>query len=242
MTDVCARIGWPAPEVVPTTGSTNDDLVGLPGHGLVRIALEQTAGHGRLDRTWVSRPGEGLTFSVRLDVPGTVTAWGWIPLLTGVAVADAVRDAGGVDVAVKWPNDVVARDGKVAGILSVRDGSSAIIGIGVNLAFSADRPDPKAISVAEVGGDPDADALAATIVGNLHGWWTRFVEAAGDARRCGLADAYAGQCATLDRDVVVGTPSGAWNGHAVGVDEEGRLVVNAQGEVRAVYAGDVTLS
>jgi len=242
VTDVCARIGWPAPEVVATTGSTNDDLVGLPGHGLVRIAQVQTAGHGRLARTWVSRPGEGLTFSVRLDVPSTVSAWGWISLLAGVAVADAVRDAGGTDVSVKWPNDVVARSGKLAGILSVRDGSSVIVGMGINLAFAGERPDPKAVSVAEVGGDPDPDALAATVVGNLHGWWTRFVEAAGDARRCGLADAYAGQCVTLDRHVEVSTPGETWRGRAVDIDEQGRLLVDREGIVRTVDAADVTLS
>ena len=241
MTDVCARIGWPTPEVVATAGSTNDDLVGVPGHGLVLIALEQTAGRGRLDRTWVSHPGEGLTFSVRLDVPGTVGAWGWIPLLAGVAVADAVRDAGGVDVALKWPNDVVTGEGKLAGILSVRDGSSAIVGMGINLAFGGERPDPKAVSVAEVGGDPDADALAASVVGNLHGWWARFVESAGDARRCGVYDAYAGQCVTLGRDVEVDAPGGSWSGHADGIDEHGRLLVRSEGTVRPVDAADVTL-
>ena len=242
MTDVCARIGWPSPEVVASTGSTNDDLVGLPGHGLVRIALEQTAGRGRLDRAWVSHPGEGLTFSVRLDVPTTVSAWGWIPLLAGVAVADAVRDAGGVDVGLKWPNDVVARTGKLAGILSVRDGDSAIVGMGINLGFGGDRPDPNAVSVAEIGGDPDADALAATVVGNLHGWWTRFVEAAGDARRCGLYDAYAGQCVTLGRDVGVNAPDETYSGHAQGIDERGRLLVGVLGATRAVDAADVTLA
>jgi BirA family biotin operon repressor/biotin-[acetyl-CoA-carboxylase] ligase len=216
VTDVCARIGWPTPEVVASTGSTNEDLMGLAGHGLVRIAVEQTAGRGRLDRSWVSRPGEGLTFSVLLSVPATVRSWGWFPLLAGVAVADAVRDAGGVDIALKWPNDVVAREGKVAGILCVQDAASVIVGIGINLAFGAERPDPRAMSVAEVGGDPDGDALAATVVGNLHGWWSRFVESAGDSRRCGLYDAYSGQCVTLDRDVVVNGAGELWRGHAHG--------------------------
>ncbi len=215
--------------------------MGLAGHGLVRIAVEQTAGRGRLDRSWVSRPGEGLTFSVLLSVPATVRSWGWFPLLAGVAVADAVRDAGGVDIALKWPNDVVAREGKVAGILCVQDAASVIVGIGINLAFGAERPDPRAMSVAEVGGDPDGDALAATAVGNLHGWWTRFVESAGDARRCGLYEAYSGQCVTLDRDVVVNGAGELWRGHAQDIDESGRLLVSVGGAVRAVDAGDVSL-
>ena len=87
-----------------------------------------------------------------------------------------------------------------------------------------------------------ADALAATVVGNWHGWWTRFVEAAGDARRCGLYDAYAGQCVTLGRDVGVSAPGGSYNGHAQGIDEHGRLLVDVQAATRAVDAADVTLA
>ena len=243
MTDVCARIGWPSPQVVATTGSTNADLVGVPGHGLVRIAREQTAGRGRLDRSWISRPGDGLTFSVRLDVPATVTAWSWIPLLAGVAVADALRSAGATQAAVKWPNDVVAGDGKLAGILSAQDGDSAIVGIGINLQFAQQRPDPVAVSLVEAGGEGDADVVLAAVIGNLHGWWSRFVEAGGDARRCGLLDAYTGQCVTIDRNVRVAGPSGAWDGHAVGLDAAGRLLVRAAGgEVEVVSAADVGLT
>lgn len=243
VTDVCARIGWPLPQVVDRTGSTNDDLVGVPGHGLVRIATEQTAGRGRLARHWISRPGDGATFSVRLEVPATVSAWGWIPLLAGVAVADAIRAAGAGGVAVKWPNDVIVPGGKLAGILATQDGGAAIVGIGVNLRFGGDRPDPGAASVAEAGGDPDADALVASVVGGLHGWWTRFAESGGDARRCGLHDAYTGQCITLDRAVEVFAPDRIWSGHAEGIDDDGRLLVRGQdGSVSAVSAADVSLT
>jgi len=242
VTDVCARIGWPAPQVVARTGSTNEDLVGVPGHGLVRIALDQTAGRGRLDRSWVSRPGEGLTFSVRLDVPAAVSDWGWIPLMAGVAVADAVRDAGARDIGVKWPNDVVAGSGKLAGILSASDGDSVIVGIGINLVFPGERPHPDAVSVAEAGGDPRADPLAAAVIGNLHDWWSRFVGSGGDARRCGLRDAYEQACVTLGREVTIFAPEGAWTGYATEIDAEGRLVVrDPQGVLRAVSAADVSL-
>ena len=242
VTEVCARVGWPAPRVVASTGSTNDDLVGASGHGLVLVAVEQTAGRGRLDRRWISRPGEGLTFSIRLDVPRTVPTWGWIPLLAGLAVADAVRDAGVTGVGVKWPNDVVTGDGKLAGILSVRDGASAIVGIGVNLTFGDGRPDPAAISVAETGGDPDADALAAHVVGGLYGWYSRFVESGGDARRCGAHAAYTQQCVTLHKDVEVFAPDAVWRGHATDIDAEGRLLVrDPQAVMHAVSAADVTL-
>lgn len=237
----CARLGWPVPQVVERTGSTNDDLLGRPGHGQVLVAREQTQGHGRLHRAWVSAPGDGLTFSVRLDVPATVTALGWIPLLAGVATADAVRAAGAQGIGVKWPNDVVGGAGKVAGVLTVLDGSSAIVGIGVNVAFSGPRPDPAAVSVAEQGGEPDADRLLAHIVANLGRWWERFVAAAGSAARSGLQDAYLAQCVTVGVEVEVRAPDRTWTGFADGIDDQGRLLVRDGADVVAVSAADVSV-
>lgn len=242
VSDACARIGWPPVEVVAVTGSTNDDLMGQPGHGRILVATEQTAGHGRLDRAWISRPGEGLTFSVRLDVPATVQHWGWIPLMAGVAVADAVREAGVRDAGVKWPNDVVAGEGKLAGILSVRDAGSAIVGVGLNLHFDGDRPDPAAVSVAEHGGDPQPGPLLAGIVRELDVWWQRWTGAAGDAGRCGLRDAYLRQCVTIDCDVQVSSPQESFTGRAIDVDLDGMLVVQVGTDVVRVAAADVTLA
>lgn len=238
--DTCQRLGWTL-EKVEVTGSTNADLMTRTGNGLVLVAAEQTAGRGRLDRSWVSAPGDGLTFSVRLEVPATVRDWGWIPLLAGVATAEAVRASGAREVAVKWPNDVLGANGKLAGILSVRDGDAVIIGIGLNLAFSGQRPDPNAVSVAELGGDADADAILARLLENLHAWWQRFSAAAGDAARCGLADAYLAQCVSVGVDVEVGLPDRTWSGHARGIDAQGRLLVADGVGVVAVSAGDVTL-
>lgn len=238
--DICRQLGWTL-ETVDTTPSTNADLVAASGSGLVLVAREQTAGRGRLGRDWVSAPGEGLTFSLRLEVPATVSAWGWIPLLAGVATADAVRACGASGVGVKWPNDVVGGAGKVAGILSERAGDAVVIGIGINVAFGAGRPDPNAVSVAELGGNPDADALLGAVLQNVHSWWQRFVAAAGDAQRCGLADAYLRQCVSVDVAVAVDAPDRSWQGLAQGIDDEGRLLVADGADVVAVSAGDVTL-
>lgn len=237
---MAADLGWTV-ETVDSTGSTNADLVGRTGHGLVLVAREQTAGRGRLDRDWISAPGDGLTFSVRLQVPATVRTWGWVPLLAGVATAHAVRAAGAQDVGVKWPNDVVGGRGKVAGILSQVDGGAAIVGIGVNLAFAGGRPDPNAVSVAELAGNPDADALLGAIITSLHDWWDRYVAAAGDAERSGLAAAYVDQCVSVGVDVQVSETGRIWAGHAQGIDDQGRLLVSDGGQVRPVSAADVTL-
>ena len=116
---------WTAVDVVASTGSTNADLlaraVAAPDapEGQVLVAEEQTAGRGRLGRSWTSVPGASLTFSVLLR-PAPVQAGrrGWLPLMTGVAVASAVRAVAGLDAVLKWPNDVLVGDRKLAGILA----------------------------------------------------------------------------------------------------------------------------
>jgi len=96
--------------------------------------------------------------------------------------------------------------------------------------------------VAEIGGNPDADALAARVVAGLHTWYSRFVASGGDARRCGAHEAYREQCVTLDREVEVFAPDGVWQGHATDIDAQGRLLVrDPQSRVRAVSAADVSL-
>lgn len=239
-TDIAARVGWTL-EMVESTGSTNADLLARSGHGVVLVAREQTAGRGRLDRQWVSAPGDGLTFSVRLQVPSVVSAWGWVPLMAGLATADALRATGARGIAVKWPNDVVGGPGKLAGILAQRDGDAVVIGIGVNLAFAGERPDPNSVSVAELGGSPDADAVLAGVIENLSRWWERFVAAGGDARRSGLAAAYSQECVSVGVDVHVTGVDRTWTGHAEGIDDLGQLMVFDGVEVVPVSAGDVTL-
>ncbi len=123
---------WTDLRVVPVTGSTNADVAtaarsGTP-EGLVLVAERQTAGRGRLDRRWLAPPRAGLTFSVLLrpgaDLP--THRFGWLPLLGGVALAEAVRRVVMVGAMLKWPNDVLvplvttdqAVHGKCAGLLA----------------------------------------------------------------------------------------------------------------------------
>ena len=113
------------------------------GEGLVVVAEHQTAGRGRLDRTWETPARAALTFSVLLR-PGSPPAdWPWLPLLTGYAVARALREAGVPTPALKWPNDVLVDDRKVAGILVERvetpTGPAAVVGIGLNVAPTAEE-------------------------------------------------------------------------------------------------------
>ena len=137
---------WSRVSVVAETGSTNADLVAAAragaAEGAVLVAERQHAGRGRLGRSWITEPGAALTFSVLLrPVAVPAAARSWLPLLTGVAVAAGIRAQTGLDVSLKWPNDVVAAGGdgqaglgKLAGILAELAGDAVVVGVGLNVA------------------------------------------------------------------------------------------------------------
>lgn len=178
--------------------------------GVVVGADHQTAGRGRRGRTWESRPGSALLVSVVLrPVPPLVT------LAAGVAAADACRDVAGVDVALKWPNDVLTADGKVGGILSEMVGDAAVVGLGLNLAWAPE-------GAARLGPAVDRD--------NLLRAWLAGLDEPGDV----LAH-YRALCSTLGRRVRVEGPAGSVEGVAEDVDGAGRLIVDG----RPVAVGDV---
>ncbi|MFJ3926565.1 biotin--[acetyl-CoA-carboxylase] ligase [Streptomyces sp. NPDC090022] len=243
---------WTSVEVVAATGSTNSDLTAraaeLP-EGAVLVAEEQSAGRGRLDRSWVAPARSGLFLSVLLrpgpDVPQE--RWGWLTLLAGVATAGALSRAAGVDTALKWPNDLlVTVDGeerKAGGILAERTGDGVIIGIGLNVTLTEDElPVPGAGSLllaqAKV---TDREPLLKAVLRSLEQWYADWREAGGDPAASGLQETYAAGCSTLGRHVRAELPGGReLTGTAEAVDSDGRLVVRtAEGEREAVAAGDV---
>jgi BirA family biotin operon repressor/biotin-[acetyl-CoA-carboxylase] ligase len=241
-------------EVVQRTGSTNNDLVaraaaGGVAEGVVLVAEEQTAARGRLDRRWTAPPRSGLFFSVFLrpaEVP--VARWGWLPLLTGVAVATGLSRTAGVDTALKWPNDLLVTVGgeerKAGGILAERAGEDGVvIGVGINVSLRAEElPVPQAGSLALAGAvGTDRDPLLRAVLRALEEWYGRWRGAGGDPAACGLQEVYAAGCATLGRSVRALLPGDrAVVGEAVAVDGDGRLVIaTAQGVQEPVGAGDI---
>ncbi|WP_330338144.1 biotin--[acetyl-CoA-carboxylase] ligase [Streptomyces sp. NBC_00557] len=241
-------------DVVQRTGSTNSDLVaraaaGKAGEGAVLVAEEQTAGKGRLDRRWTAPPRSGLFFSVLLrpaEVP--VARWGWLPLLTGVAVATGLSRAAGVDTALKWPNDLLVTVGgqerKAGGILAERAGEGGVVmGVGINVTLRADElPVPQAGSLALAGAvGTDRDPLLRAVLRSLEDWYGRWRSAGGDPSVSGLQETYAAGCATLGRTVRAELPGErSVVGEAVAVDGDGRLVIATEAGVREpVGAGDI---
>ncbi|MDN3249294.1 biotin--[acetyl-CoA-carboxylase] ligase [Streptomyces mutabilis] len=245
---------WRRVDVVQRTGSTNTDLVaraaaGEADEGSVLVAEEQTAARGRLDRQWSAPPRSGLFFSVLLrpaEVP--VQRWGWLPLLTGVAVATGLSRVAGVDTALKWPNDLLVTVGdeerKAGGILAERAGDDGVvIGVGINVSLRADElPVPRAGSLALAGAaNTDRDPLLRGVLRSLEDWYGRWREAEGDPEVSGLQETYAAGCATLGRMVRAELPGDrSLVGEAVAVDGDGRLVLaTAAGVQEPVGAGDI---
>jgi len=213
---------WRSVEVVAMTGSTNADLLGRGGpEGQVLVAEEQTAGRGRMGRSWVSQPGASLTFSV---------------LLRPVFVA----------ATLKWPNDVLIDDRKLAGILAEQSGDAVVIGIGINVATPRDAlpaspVGPQATSLLAEGVKVARDVLLVAVLRNLERWYRAFREDP-DPARSGLLAEYRTLCGTLGRSVRVELPGGrAVAGVAEDIDTDGRLLVR-EGDAASltpVSAGDV---
>jgi BirA family biotin operon repressor/biotin-[acetyl-CoA-carboxylase] ligase len=229
---------------VDSTNSYVRDLArrGAPA-GLVAVADHQTAGRGRLDRSWESPPGANLLASVLLR-PGCGA--GDMHLVTGavaLAGADACREAAGVEPALKWPNDLLLQGAKLAGVLAEAefDGSSlsaVIVGIGINVAW----PGPP-----EAGGTCLDDVRRSAQPVDRRILLDRLLEAL--APRCALLEGAEGRralaeevrlhCATLGQRVRVILAGEELIGRAAAIDQAGRLVVETAAGPRAVSAGDV---
>ena len=235
-------------DLLDTVGSTNAAAAdraraGAP-EGLVVVAEHQTAGRGRLDRAWETPPRSALTFSLLLRPQAAPAEWPWLPLLTGHTLAKVLR-AEGYDAGVKWPNDLLIDDRKVAGILVERvetpSGPAAVVGVGLNVTMTAEElPVPTATSLAlESASAPDRTHLLVTALQTLREAYDTW-QAGGHAATARLRASYSSSCVTVGRDVRVQLPSGeTLTGRATGIDPDGRLVVAGPDGETAVGAGDV---
>jgi BirA family biotin operon repressor/biotin-[acetyl-CoA-carboxylase] ligase len=256
-----------------SAGSTNTELVRLAADSdlptfTTLITTNQTAGRGRLDRSWIAPAGSALAVSVLVRAPSGsgVEGLGWLPLAAGAAMFDAVTAVlpHGAPVGLKWPNDVQVDGRKVCGILSelvplgvperASQGAASaevavVIGAGLNLTMSAEQlPVPTATSLAIVGADVDAvdparliDRVLARYLHSLTALVTALWQSEGDADRSGLRAVVVECCNTIGRDVRVELPGGEHLiGRVVGIDTIGRLEVRDDyNRVRTVAAGDI---
>jgi BirA family transcriptional regulator, biotin operon repressor / biotin---[acetyl-CoA-carboxylase] ligase len=227
------------PRFDESTGSTNTDLTALGGAGApewtVAVANEQTAGRGRLGRSWESRRGLTLPVSVLLRPRVAGSEVPLLSLAAGVAMAEACRQAVAVEVRCKWPNDLVVGGRKLGGILteaSVEGGvvAFAVIGTGVNLLHGRDDfPEDlrlPATSVALEGGHPDFEALLRAYLAGLRELYGE----AGTGLATTAVSRYRPLCDTIGRRVRARTLGGeVLDGQAVGVGERGELLLQTEG-------------
>ncbi|MGY1917082.1 biotin--[acetyl-CoA-carboxylase] ligase [Blastococcus sp. SYSU DS0973] len=242
---------WRSVEVVDEISSTNAALAaaaaGDAPEGTVLVAEHQVTGRGRLDRVWTSPPRAGLTvsFLLRPDVPAARR--GWLPLLTGVALAESVREVSGVLASVKWPNDLLAADGrKLAGILAESVAADSlpagvVVGVGLNVSTTAAELPETGTSLSVVtGGTVDRAPVLLGFLRAVERRYRGWVRALGDPVVSGLAQDYLAWSSTIGSTVEVTMPDGsALVGTARAIDWDGRLVVDgAEGTVE-LASGDV---
>jgi BirA family transcriptional regulator, biotin operon repressor / biotin---[acetyl-CoA-carboxylase] ligase len=235
---------WQDVEHHATIGSTNARAALLGAPWYVVVADHQSEGRGRLARTWEAPPRTSVAVSATLPVP--FRGLGWMPLLAGLSVSEAVSSITGLDTELKWPNDVLLTDDahrKVCGVLcevvtGAGDGC-VVVGAGINVDQGREQlPVDSATSLRLAGaGEVDRNRLVLAYLSALTHWYASLTR----ADEAGLHDAYRRRCGTVGQEVVLSRPDGAdVLGTAVAVDDDGRLVIDAADGRCAWAAGDVT--
>ena len=215
-----------------TTPSTNRDARNQPPWH-VFVAREQTAGRGRLDHKWLAEAGLNLTFSVVVPALSDVAQCATLPLVAGLAVAQAL----GPGFTVKWPNDVYFGERKICGILCERDGDKVIVGIGINVNATRFPPEiaARATSLRVVHGrEFDLEAVLASVLASFRGLYKKWEQGGFPA----LLEDFAARDHLKNRQVSVfqtDTDFEPLSGTAMGVTAAGALLVDGQ----AVFAGEV---
>lgn len=244
---------WRQIDYVAETGSTNADLAaaaraGAPP-GTVLITDYQSAGRGRLGRTWTAPPGMSIAMSVLLRPAGIQPQrWTWLPLLAGLAVAVGIERTLrerqiGLQLGLKWPNDVLAEGRKLSGILAERvetsTGPACVLGMGINVGLSAaELPVPSATSLAVLLEDraPTRSTVIAAVLNSLASILAEWEE----REDAGVLAEYEQRCTTLGRAVRVHvSATRVVEGRATGLDKDGRLVVGTDSGPEVFGAGDV---
>jgi BirA family transcriptional regulator, biotin operon repressor / biotin---[acetyl-CoA-carboxylase] ligase len=229
--------------------STNTEAARLAAQGaeegLCIVADEQTAGRGRLQRSWLSPKGAGIYFSTLLRPLIPLDQWPLITFVAALAVSDALRVACDLETDIKWPNDLLAGERKICGILAeaieTPQGRAVVVGIGINLtkeAFSADLSNV-ASSVAEATTrHPEKESILAALVQAIADWYSVLQETGGQRK---ILEAWAARSSYAEgKSVRVISGDDVICGITRGVESDGALRVETSAtEVRIIRTGDV---
>lgn len=215
--------------------------------GLCVVAGEQTAGRGRLQRQWASPKGAGLYFSIILRPSFEQSAWSLLTLMAAVAVHDSLRDSCGLETDIKWPNDVLANDKKLCGILAetveTSRGRAVVVGIGINLtkhSFPAEFAGIATSVEVAAGQNPELEVVLAALVSSLVSYYQTLKQPGGPEKI--LREWAARSTYGEGKRIRVVESNATLVGTTRGLESDGALRVETDdGKMRIVRAGDVRL-
>ena len=242
-------------ETFGSIASTNTYLISQPSPAVERfrvaVADHQTSGRGRHFRRWVSPPGAGLYMSIAYTFEDQLEQMPSLTLAIGVGVISALESLGVRGISLKWPNDVVAMDGKLGGILTElqsrpTSGVTVVTGIGLNLNLPDDAESSiesdwaaRTVDLSNIcDAMPDRTRIAAAVLDQQHGVMRKFA-AYGFA---GFAEHWAKYDWLHEREVIVDQSDKQILGIASGVDKDGALLVDTDGVTTRVVSGSVMVA
>jgi BirA family biotin operon repressor/biotin-[acetyl-CoA-carboxylase] ligase len=232
-----------------TIDSTNNCAKALAGcwaeEGTLVLSEEQTAGRGRLGRTWQAAPNENLTFSLILRPNLPAEAMNLLPLYAAVAVAEAVEKTTGIAVECKWPNDLLIQNKKAAGILlegSLKEDKVdfVVIGIGLNVNQTTFPPDLKGRATSlrlESGREVERAGLLRAILRSLEAHYFTIMKQGFHA----ILPLWLSRTRMINKQITVSQDGATLSGVVTGLSPEGALIVRTNGAEKTLYAGDVSI-
>ena len=234
-----------------TVGSTNTialELAEKAPEGTVVLADSQNKGRGRLGRIWISPPGVNIYMSVILKPPIRTRDSSLITIMSSVACATALKNATGMRITTKWPNDLMINNKKVGGILTELKSqkqtvTSAIVGIGINVNVDVrefpEEVKQKATSLQNRAGvSYPREPIVAEILNELDRWYKTLITLEKET----ILRAWENLTSTIGREVMIVTPHETLIGTAESIDNEGLLIVRLRsGESKRINSGDLTI-
>jgi len=242
-------------DVFSSIASTNTYLMTEPppaaGRYRVAMADHQTAGRGRHDRRWISAPGSGVHLSIAYTFPDPATQLDGLTLAIGVGVIDALQRLDVQGLGLKWPNDIIALDGKLGGILTeVQSGRmpdvTVVTGVGLNVNLE-ERPDfgaetrwaQQPVDLHSIKPElTDRELIAGTLIDSLYLTLKRFE----DSGLAGFMDDWRQHDWLQGRDITVDMPDRQVTGIAAGIGDDGTLFVHTRGGPVSVLSGSIVMA
>ncbi len=231
------------------TDSTNMQAKNLSSacHGALIVADKQTAGRGRLGRTWSSPAGSSIYMTLRLEPKMIPDKAPMLTLVMALSVAETVHEVTGLEASIKWPNDIVVNKKKICGILTEMSVDTTgiqyvVIGVGVNVNtkdFPEEIQDMATSLYKEAAMTFDRAKIIAKILERFEANYETFMQ---NGSLASLAGSYNARLINKNKEVRVLEPGQEYNGYALGINEVGELLVRrADGSVENIFAGEVSV-